>query len=168
MSLLWMPGKRGHHFAAPVNRPQEARSATESADRDSYRRDRRSRRLVLNVDAGMNPPSHRSGSRRGCARERALPNTRRLPSGRPCVRGSGAQIPDLARADQPCVARSMGGFIEPDADGDGYSECWLTANPASSSSPPAKRFIRRRASHRTCRRHATGGSRPARVCARRP
>ena len=44
--------------------------------------------------------------------ELSLPNTRRLPSTRPCGRGSGAQMHDLAGADQPEVARSTGGFIE--------------------------------------------------------
>lgn len=31
----------------------------------------------------------------------------------------------------------MGGLIEHGADGSGYSECWLEANPVSSSLPSA-------------------------------
>lgn len=91
----------------------------------------RSKKPMPDVDrgCGMIPPSHRSGSRRCCARELLLPNTRRLPSIRPCDRSSDAQMHDLAWADQPWMARSMDGFIERGAGGEGYSECWLKPTP---------------------------------------
>jgi len=44
---------------------------------------------------------------------------------------------DLAEADQPGLARAMGGFIEHGAGGDGYSDCWLAAITVWSSPPPA-------------------------------